>query len=109
MAVQMSGADLTRVHIAKASETTAKMNQRRVAVVANSEEALTSLSEWTAANCSRPDDMEFKLLVRHAMFYLRLMAIRCPVAFTQLAHTVPLCLSCCPCKLTLCCLQCYGT
>jgi hypothetical protein len=62
--VQMSGADLTRVHIAQVSEAAATMNKRRVAVVADSEEGLTSLAEWTAANCSRPDDIEFKLLVR---------------------------------------------
>lgn len=58
----MSDADLARVRPAT-SAADVVTDARRVAVAAETEEALRSVNDWAAAHVSRGDDVSFNLLV----------------------------------------------
>jgi hypothetical protein len=61
----MSLADLTRVHHLQDNPGAGGIGtERRVAYAEESQEGLNLMMQWAATNCSRPDDLEFQVLVR---------------------------------------------
>jgi hypothetical protein len=69
--VQMSLADLTRVHSLTAptnGATGAIGAERRVAYAEETQEGLNILTAWAASNLSRQDDTDFQVMVRMLCF-----------------------------------------
>lgn len=65
--LQMSLADLTRVHRMTTPDTESSGAigaERRVAYAEESQEGLNIMMNWASCNISRPDDSEFQVLVR---------------------------------------------
>lgn len=70
--MQMSLADLTRVHKLTTPDnagTGGIGEERRVAYAEESQEGLNIMMHWAACNISRPDDSDFHLMVRCVLMF----------------------------------------